>query len=63
MFRVAEATRAVKAAVAVGVAPFCAETTPKAASPKAARPRIINAATMMTTKRIDLSSAQAAAPF
>ena len=47
--------RTVEAAVAVGVAPFCAKTSPKAASP-----RIINAATIMTTKRIWCSlSAQA----
>ena len=43
----AEATRTVEAAVTVGVAPFCAET-----SPKAAKPRIINAATIMTTNCI-----------
>ena len=40
----------------LGVAPFCAKTSPKAASP-----RIINAATIMTTKRTWCSlSAQAA---
>ena len=38
---------AAEAAVAVGVAPFCAKT-----SPKAATPRIVNAATIMTTKPI-----------
>jgi hypothetical protein len=37
----------VEAAVAVGVLPFCAKM-----SPKAATPRIVNAATIMTTKPI-----------
>ena len=44
---VAEATRTVEAAVEVRVTPFCAET-----SPKAARPRIINVATIVTTNCI-----------
>ena len=43
-----EATRVLDAPGEAGTAAiFCAETTPKAA-----RPRIINAATMMRTKRI-----------
>jgi hypothetical protein len=44
---VTEAVYTVEAAVAVGVLPFCAKM-----SPEAATPRIINAATTMTTKRI-----------
>src|SRR5436305_118131 len=48
--------RTVEAAVAVEVAPLCAKMRPRAA-----RPRIINAATIMTTKRMWCSlSAQAA---
>jgi hypothetical protein len=39
--------RTVEAAVVVGVVPFCAKT-----SSKAATPTIVNAATIMTTKRI-----------
>jgi hypothetical protein len=44
---VTEAVYTVEAAVAVGVLSLCAKM-----SPEAATPRIINAATMMTTKRI-----------
>jgi hypothetical protein len=44
---VADAMRTVEAAVAVGVAPFFAKTSPKAASPT-----IINAATIMTATRM-----------
>ena len=44
---VSDAMRTVEAAVAVEVVSLCAKTSPKAASP-----RIINAATIMTTKRM-----------
>jgi hypothetical protein len=48
--------RTVEAAVAVGVAPFCAKTSPKAASP-----RITNAATITTKRMWLLSKPKAAA--